>query len=142
MLETTYTGGCACGRLRYEAVGAPIYAGYCYCADCRRMSGSGCIPFIGFKSDCLSVTGDSREVQTASFEGGEAVRNTCGSCGSFVFGGARGNSDWHTIYAGSLDDSSLFEPQMAIFVKDRVSWAHIPDGLPCFETLPDRTPEG
>jgi hypothetical protein len=142
MPETTYSGGCACGQLRYEAVGTPLYAGYCYCSDCRRMSGSGSIPFIGFKSVCVSITGDSREVRTASFNGGDAVRNTCSFCGSFVFGGARGSSDWHTIYAGSLDDSSLFEPQMAIFMKDRVPWAHVPDGLRCFETLPDRAGEG
>ena len=138
---TSPSPACACGRLRYEAVGAPIYAGYCYCSDCRRTSGSGSIPFIGFKSDRVSITGASREVRTASFKGGEAVRNTCSSCGSFVFGGARGSSDWHTIYAGSLDDGSLFEPQMAIFVKYRVPWAHVPDGLPCFETLPDREAE-
>ncbi|WP_366512937.1 GFA family protein [Sphingomonas telluris] len=56
------------------------------------------------------------------------MRNTCSSCGSFVFGGARASSDWDTIYAGSLDDSSLFEPQMAIFMKDRAPWAHVPDG--------------
>ena len=43
-----YTGGCLCGALRYEAVGEPLYAGLCYCADCQKASGSGFIPFIGF----------------------------------------------------------------------------------------------
>jgi hypothetical protein len=137
MPETTYAGGCACGQLRYKAVGEPIYSGFCYCSDCRRVSGSGSIPFIGFRSDCVTISGVSRETRTLSFNGGEAVRNACSDCGSFVFGGARGISDWHTIYAGSLDDSSLFEPQMAIFVKDRVGWAQLPDNLPCYETLPD-----
>ena len=137
MPEKIYSGGCVCGRLRYEAVGEPIYAGFCYCSDCRKVSGSGTIPFIGFKCDRVSITGDSRETRTISTNGGEAVRNACSTCGSFVFGGARGISEWHTIYAGSLDDASLFEPQMAIFVKDRVPWAHVPEDLPSYETLPD-----
>ncbi|MBV8794858.1 MAG: aldehyde-activating protein, partial [Hyphomicrobiales bacterium] len=45
------TGGCLCGALRYEAVGEPIGSGHCYCADCRRASGSGFIPFMGFKAE-------------------------------------------------------------------------------------------
>jgi hypothetical protein len=43
-----YVGGCLCGALRYEAEGEPLYAGHCYCADCRKASGSGFIPFMGF----------------------------------------------------------------------------------------------
>ncbi len=39
-----FTGGCLCGQVRYEALGDPIYAGHCYCADCRKASGSGFIP--------------------------------------------------------------------------------------------------
>ena len=40
-----------------------------------------------------------------------------------VFGGIVGESDAHTIYAGSLDDSSRFRPEMAIFNRDRPAWA-------------------
>ena len=42
------TGGCLCGALRYEATGEPTMAGHCYCADCRKASGSGFIPFMGY----------------------------------------------------------------------------------------------
>ena len=43
-----YAGGCLCGALRYEAVGEPLGSGHCYCADCRRASGSGFVPFMSF----------------------------------------------------------------------------------------------
>jgi hypothetical protein len=43
-----HTGGCLCGALRYEAEGEPLYAGYCYCTDRQKASGSGFIPFMGF----------------------------------------------------------------------------------------------
>ena len=34
--EILYRGGCLCGALRYEATAEPLYAGLCYCADCRK----------------------------------------------------------------------------------------------------------
>ena len=130
------TGGCLCGAVRYEAEGEPIYAGHCYCADCRKASGSGFIPFMGFASDKVSFSGETRQFRSPSFRGGEAVRNSCPVCGSLVFGGVVGVDPQHTIYAGSLDDPGAFHPAIAIFTRDRPDWAILPAGLQTFETLP------
>ena len=65
------------------------------------------------------------------------MRNSCPACASLVFGGPVGQTDSHTIYAGSLDDPSLFRPAVAIFVRGRPDWAVIPEGLEVFEGLPD-----
>ncbi|MBV9964676.1 MAG: GFA family protein, partial [Alphaproteobacteria bacterium] len=108
------TGGCLCGALRYEARGEPRGAGYCFCADCRKASGSGFIPFMGFASDTVRFTGAVRQSIATSIRGTEAVRNRCASCGSLVFGGRIGVDDSFTIYAGSLDDPTLFKPTIAI----------------------------
>ena len=42
----------------------------------------------------------------------------------------------NSIYAGSLDDPSLFRPTLAIFTRDKPHWVSIPPGLETFETLP------
>ena len=34
--------------------------GYCFCGDCRKASGSGFIPFMGFPRSALRVTGEAR----------------------------------------------------------------------------------
>ena len=133
---TSYTGGCPCGAVRYEADGDPIYAGHCYCADCRKMSGSGFIPFLGFPTDRLRITGETIQFRSLSYRGTEAVRNSCAICGGLVFGGELGKDSDHTIYAGSLDDPALFEPQVAIFVRDRPHWAPAPAGITEYETMP------
>jgi hypothetical protein len=135
---TIYTGGCLCGALRYEARAAPLYAGYCYCLDCQKASGSGFIPFMGFASAALRFAGVTRTSTSKAATGSEAVRNFCSRCGSLVFGGVLGESDSFTIYAGSLDDRSLFRPTVAIFARDRPPWVEIPSGLKVFETLPHR----
>jgi hypothetical protein len=105
-VATIHTGGCLCGAVRYSATGEPAQAGFCYCADCRKASGSGFIGFMGFPVEALSFSGETRVFRSPSARGGEAVRNSCLVCGSLVFGGEVGEDDSFTIYAGSLDDPS------------------------------------
>jgi hypothetical protein len=130
-------GGCLCGALRYVADAAPSFAGYCYCADCRKASGSGFIPFMGFPSTVLHFSGEPRQFRSKSFRGSDAVRNFCPACCGLVFGGEVGKSDEHTVYAGSLDDPSWFKPTIAIFARDRPPWVTMPPGLKVFDTLPE-----
>ena len=134
--RTRYSGGCLCGALRYEAHGEAGAAGYCYCSDCRKASGSGFIPFINFSAQALRFTGEARQFVSKAYRGGEAVRNSCPICSSLVFGGVIGESESFTIYAGSLDDPALFQPAIAIFNKSRPSWVPLPPGLKVFETMP------
>jgi len=122
--------------LRYEAHGEPSFSGHCYCADCRRASGSGFIPFMGFSRDAVSFSGETLEFRSKAASGGDAVRNSCAVCGGLVFGGEVGISDSFTIYAGSLDEPSAFHPTIAIFARNRPAWAVIPPGLTIFEGMP------
>jgi len=131
-----YTGGCLCGALRYEAEGEPRFAGHCYCADCQKASSSGFIPFMGFAGSAVRFSGETRQFRSKAATGGDAVRNFCPVCGSLVFGGEVGKDDSFTIYAGSLDDASVFRPKVAIFARSRPPWAVIPEGLTVYEGMP------
>jgi hypothetical protein len=133
---TPITGGCLCGALRYEAGSAPQYAGYCFCADCRKASGSGFIPFMGFAASELRITGAAVTHTLKHRDGRQSDRNFCAVCGGLVYGGVRGESTSHTIYAGTLDDPSHFKPVMAVFNRDRPSWVVLPPGLKVFEGMP------
>jgi hypothetical protein len=132
-----YTGGCLCGAVRYEADGEPNLSGHCYCADCRKASGSGFIPFMGFSANAVRFTGETLQYRSKSARGSDAVRNSCPKCGGLVFGGEVGKDDSHTIYAGSLDDPSRFRPTIAIFAQGRPDWAIIPPGLTVFDRMPE-----
>jgi hypothetical protein len=133
---TTYTGGCLCGAVRYEAHGEPQSQGYCFCRDCHKASGSGFIPFLSFPADSVRFAGELQQSVVKSARGEDAVRNRCATCGSLIFGGRVGTAEFHTLYAGSLDDPSLFRPTMAIFARDKPQWVQVPPGLEVFATLP------
>lgn len=91
---------------------------------------------MGFPGGRLKIAGETRQSRVASIRGGEAVRNFCAVCGSLVFGGLFGVDDSHTVYAGTLDDPSLFKPSVAIINRARPPWAILPDGLTVFEEMP------
>ena len=133
-----YTGGCLCGTLRYEAHGAPLAQGCCFCVDCRKASGSGFIPFLLFPASAVRFAGATRRSIARAIGGGDAVRNHCAACGSLVFGGIVGEDSEHTVYGGSLDEPALFRPTLAIFMRDKPDWVIVPRGLQVFETLPGR----
>lgn len=136
------TGGCLCGAVRYTTSAPPGMQGLCYCADCRKASGSAFIPFMGFDATAIVFTGATRQHVARSARGTDAVRNFCPVCGGLVFGGIPGVDDSHTIYAGSLDDPAVFQPTIAIFTAARPSWAPLPDGLTLFAGLPGPTSSG
>ena len=127
------TGGCLCGRIRYEARGEPLYQGHCYCEDCRKASGSGFIPFMGFAASAVTFSGETCRHSCKAANGNDAVRNFCPVCGGLVFGGIVGQHEQHTLYAGSLDDPSTFQPAIAIFTRGAPAWAVIPPQLTVVE---------
>jgi hypothetical protein len=131
-----YAGGCLCGALRWQATAEPLYAGHCYCADCRKASGSGFIPFMAFSGEAFTVSGNTITHRLPLGDGRIAVRNSCAVCAGLVFGGVVGESKDFNIYAGSLDEPGQFHPRIAIFTRDRPAWALIPPGLKQFETMP------
>ncbi len=131
-----FSGGCLCGALRYTVTGAPLYAGYCCCEDCRKASGSGFVPFIGVARNDVTFSGPTLTYRSTARRGGDAVRNSCPTCGGLVFGGEAGISDSFTIYAGSLDEPARFHPSIAIFAANCPPWVVLPPGLKVFGGLP------
>jgi hypothetical protein len=131
MSETSkrFSGGCLCGALRYEASGEPKASGHCYCCDCRKASGSGFIAFMAFPASAVRLTGETRAYESRAANGNTATRNSCPLCHSLVLGGAIGKDSTYNIYAGSLDDPSLFHPTIAVFTRGRPEWAVIHSDL-------------
>src|SRR6266849_4174413 len=47
-MSEAYTGGCACGAIRYEISGEPMVMNHCQCRDCQRKSGTGHGSYLTF----------------------------------------------------------------------------------------------
>ena len=85
-MDKTYTGGCACGAIRYEIPGEPLVESDCQCRDCQRKSGTGhgsYLTFAGRRS--VKLTGEAKHWDIVADSGNVKTRAFCPTCGSPVY---------------------------------------------------------
>jgi hypothetical protein len=132
-----FTGKCYCGDVQYKASGDPAIKLQCHCRECQHISGGSANVTIGMPEDGFEYTkGAPKQFKRDELET-PVIREFCGNCGTqilsiadFALPGVK------LIKVGSMDDPSLFTPDMAIFTADKQAFHHIPEGMPAFEGLP------
>jgi hypothetical protein len=136
-MPTARTGGCLCGRVRYESTGEPTFSLLCHCRDCQRQSGSAYIaamrvPAAGFRI----IRGEPRRYVSRSDAGNEITRVFCGDCGSPLYVAVATRPDLIGLRVTSLDDPSGFRPDANIFAKSAQPWDHMDPAVPRYDTYP------
>jgi hypothetical protein len=135
----TYTGGCACGRVRYEIREPPRVAFSCYCRACQRYTGSACMSAMLVPARAFTLTrGEPAQYRSKGDSGFEITRCFCGHCGSPVVTRLGRLPDEVGVPAASLDDPSGFKPTMNLFTAFAQPWAPMNPELRKFETAPSR----
>ena len=132
----TYTGGCACGALRYEIAAEPLMAGHCQCRDCQRDSGTGHASQMAFPRSAAHLSGSATRWDKAAESGNLVTRAFCPTCGSPVFSTNNGMPELLFIRAASLDDPSRYKPQVVVWAKSGCRWDYTDPALPKFEKMP------
>lgn len=130
------TGRCLCGAVQYQSAGPMLFSAICHCRDCQRTSGTGGVPVLGVPKTSFTVSGPVKQSCTKGGSGLQALRNFCPECGSLLFGTPESAPDLVTIYVGTLDDPTLFQPREAIFTGQRPAWAKLATPLAEHVALP------
>lgn len=101
---TTHTGGCHCGRVRFE-VEAPavVDATDCNCSICRK---SGFLHLIVPASDFRLLQGDD-VLTTYTFNTGVAKHHFCSVCGVKSFYVPRSHPNGISVNVHCLDEATL-----------------------------------
>src|SRR5262245_35805954 len=119
------TGGCLCGRVRYEAT--PDYRDgyYCHCRMCQLAVGNTRAAFINLRKAELRWLSEPSYYASSKI----ARRGFCGHCGTpLSFDYLDGERMDLTV--GSLDDPSALKPTTHFSVETRIAAWHADDGLP------------
>lgn len=127
---TRYTGGCACGKVRYEIAAAPVRGFQCQCRDCQRDTGSGHASVMVFPRAALEVRGIVTETLRTADSGEQKLKGFCGSCGSPLYNKPLSRPDMLGVYVGTLDDPSDFRPELVMFASRGHAWDHLDPALP------------
>ena len=132
-----FSGGCACGAIRYECDAAPITSANCHCRDCQRASGSAFGPFLVVFAEGFRMTrGEPRFFRKLSDGGDPMARGFCAECGSPVVLLEGHRPKLMFIHAASLDDPSGYAPTMDIFTASAQPWDAMSPSLEKHERMP------
>jgi hypothetical protein len=133
-----YTGGCACGAVRYTTRHAPIFQNHCQCRDCQRRSGTGHGSWLTFPAQAeMAITGEASQWKVAADSGNVKTHAFCPVCGTPVYLRFSETPDFIAVPAGSLDDPGRFEPEALTYAVRGLPWDAIDRGaLQAFERMP------
>jgi len=138
-MPVPFSGGCACGAIRYTCTSEPFYMGNCHCRDCQHATGSAYFAAVVVKEADFSLTGSEPSWHESPADKGHVMRRAfCSACGSpvLLINGAR--TDFRALYAGSLDDPSWYQPSRDIYVASAQPWDIMHPDLPKSDGMPER----
>ncbi len=129
----TREGGCLCGKVRFRAQGAPMWAAHCHCKSCRKFTGAIFATYAGYETATVTHEG-AAPAQHHSSQG--VTRSFCGECGAAIsYESERWPGEIHLLVC-AFDDPNAFEPEVHVYWAERVPWLELADALPKFDTLP------
>lgn len=134
-MSADHEGGCLCGQVRYRIAGAPLMQAVCHCRNCQKQSGSAWSMIAGVPEAALSVTGTVRTYEDHGESGGAVLRQFCPDCGSPLFSRVASAPGLVFVKAGTLDDTSGFQPQVQVWTRSKQHWVDL-GAVPGFETNP------
>ncbi|MES2039116.1 MAG: GFA family protein [Pseudomonadota bacterium] len=135
-MNTAYTGGCACGAIRYEITGEPVVSNDCQCRDCQQESGTGHGSHLTFLHSNVQVQGAASHWDMRGDSGNIKTRAFCPVCGSPVYMTFAAMPEFFTIRAASLDNPGRYQPQMVTYSVRAHAWDHVDPALPKFDKMP------
>ncbi|MCD7060622.1 GFA family protein [Pelagibacterium xiamenense] len=136
-MTNTYTGGCACGAIRYKTSGEPIFENHCQCRACQQRSGTGHSSYLTFAARAkVSITGEATIWKVAGDSGNMKAHAFCPTCGTPVFLTFDAMPDLIAIHATSLDDPGQFEPKAVTYNMRGHGWDALDRSLQIFEKMP------
>ena len=126
----TMTGQCLCGAISYEIEGELQMCGVCHCKNCQRQAGSAYSVLFGVSDQDIAISGDLTTYDDHGDSGNVVHRYFCGKCGSPVKTTLPTQPGMTYIKAGTLDDTSVLDPQIHFWTRSKQPWVEIdPDIL-------------
>lgn len=124
------SGGCLCGKVRYQCDSPPERSTLCHCATCRRASGANAQGWVTVATKSFHFTTDL----PADYRSSNSVTRTfCQNCGTPL-------TYWHATWPdeiafsiGSMDAPNEAPPSDHTWMSEAIAWDKPNDGLKRYE---------
>ncbi len=131
-------GGCACGAVRYRLLSPPMFVHCCHCRDCQRQTGSAFVLNALIEADRVSLlSGESEAVAVPTDSGRPHIIHRCASCKVAVWSVYGGVDKLSFVRVGTLDEPAALTPDVHIYVRSKLPWVALPEGVPAFDAYYD-----
>jgi hypothetical protein len=142
-MKLPQTGGCLCGKIRYEITEAPRLVYTCHCVDCQRIMSNAFSMAIVVTDVALRIAGiEPCQLQRTADSGRVDTRLVRPECGCWVCGASSSDYGFRRVRAGTLDDTSWLRPTAHFWTRSKQPWITLPEGDQIFETQPATGPLG
>jgi hypothetical protein len=135
-MKLPWSGGCACGAVRFTCTSAPVAMLNCHCRDCQRSSGAPFASGVVVLSSDLSVTGAPSAHAVRASSGKQTTRSFCAACGTPLFTQGESNPAFTSIRFPALDEPAAFRPMLDIWTSSATPWVCLDDAIPRFQHSP------
>lgn len=108
------SGGCICGKCRYQVDQEPGFGLLCQCSDCQKTTGTGHAALMVVKRSAFSIDGPTKTHERVLENKNTVAHVFCSECGNPLVNQTSGYPDICFIHAGSLDDPAIFEPKKGV----------------------------
>ena len=131
-------GGCACGAVRYRLTSPPMFVHCCHCRDCQRQTGSAFVINALIETDRITLrSGSVRPIAMPTDSGSPHHIHRCSSCHTALWSDYGGRPTLRFVRVGTLDDPSVLSPDVHIYVRSKLPWVALPEGVPAFDAYYD-----
>jgi hypothetical protein len=132
------SGSCQCGQLTYTINQAPNLVLACHCKECQKLSTSPFSVTAIFPSEAIEFSGEMKEWSRPAASGNQNNAMFCPECGNRVY--HYNPADQSTLKLKlkptELEDDTIFEPTVHVWVSEKLSWYKIPEGVKAMDTQP------
>jgi hypothetical protein len=137
-MSDRFSGGCACGKIRYRLRSAPMFVNCCHCTNCQTQTGSAFVINALIETDRIETSSDRLEVTTWA-SGDDDVQDVyrCSECKVVVWSDYGRRPGLRFLRVGTLDDPSALPPRAHVFTQSKLAWVQVPDDVLKFDVYFD-----
>ncbi|WP_373087666.1 GFA family protein [Sneathiella sp.] len=131
-------GSCACGEVRYEVAGEPMFVHCCHCRECQCHSGSAfVINAIVETAQIRQLSGELQAISVPTRSGSPHDIHHCGTCQTALWSDYGQLAGMRFLRVGTLEVPAEMPPDVHIFTRSKLPWVILPETVPAYSVYYD-----
>lgn len=136
-MEYPMVASCQCGQVSYELKKEPKLVMACHCRECQKLSSGPFSVTAVIDADAIAFRGELSDWSRPAESGNTNAAKFCPGCGNRIY---HYNPDNPSTIKLKLKptgiDDAIFEPNIHVWVSEKLSWFQLPMGVKTYEKQP------